>query len=197
MSARDDAIRGLCARYGVPLEQVQAGDIIVAHSTGILGWLIRVGTHSQWNHAAVVVDPGDHTPETIQVIQAEAHGVELTTLDQVAPGGYTATLPCPAVVDRSIVVREAHSLLRTKYAFVSIVSIGLKILAKMVHLPLRISIRDDSTLICSAVVALCLFNGGWSRNTDDIYEVTPAEVGLWLGVEAIIAERQKAADKAT
>ena len=191
MFADDEPIRRLCARYGLDLSAVQAGDIGVAHSTGVIGWLIRFGTRSQYNHAFVVVDEGDHTPETIQVIQAEAHGVELTTLDQVAPGGYYVILPCPVGVDRKIVCREARSLLRIKYAFVSVASIGIGIIAKALHIPFRLAIRDTSTLICSAVVALSLFNAGWKTNEPDLYSVTPASIAMDVGASAAIAAAKR------
>lgn len=185
--SNDEAIGLTLKQYGLDLSKVQAGDVGVAHSTGFLGWLIRFGTRSTYNHAFVVVDPGEHTPETIQVVQAEAHGVELTTLNLVAPGGSYAILPCPVGVDREIVVREAKALLRTKYAFVSCVSVGFGILMHALHIPFRLAVRDTSTLICSAVLYLALFNGGWDWNVPDAYNVTPAQIAVEVGNAALVA----------
>ena len=191
MSLADEAIRTVLDKQGLPLSAVQPGDIGCAHSTGILGWLIRFGTRSTWNHSFVVVDvPASPTPETITVVQAEAHGVELAKLSDVAPGGTYAILPCPVGVDRAIVVREARALLREKYAFISIASIALKIIATALHIPFRLAIRDQSTLTCSAVVALSLFNGGWSMNVPDLYQCTPAEIAILVGGAAATASRK-------
>lgn len=187
---RDVAIADLVDAYKLTLDKVQAGDIGVAHSKGFLGWLIRIGTGSYWNHAFGVVDPGDGTPETIQVIQAEAHGVELTTLDKVAPGGEVNILSCPTGVSRPIVVRELKALLRTKYAFVTDFCIGVSIIAKKLHIPLRFTVRENSTLICSAVVTLALFNAGYNTNPPDLYSVTPAEVAMELGSSAALAAKK-------
>ena len=160
----------------LPLERVQPGDIGVAHSAGAIGFLIRFFTHSRWNHAFVVVAVHGPTPPQIEVVQAEAHGVMRTTLDQVAPGGSFAILACPSGVARELVVDEALALIRTKYAFTSVISTFFNLLP----LPIRLDVRTQSTLICSAVCALALFNGGWERQWPDLYQVTPAELAVAL-----------------
>jgi hypothetical protein len=176
--SRDESL-GL-AIYGasLTLSEVQPGDIGVAHSSGAIGWLIRFFTRSTWNHVFAFVEvPANPTPETVVVIQAEAHGVMCTTLDKVAPGGSYAILRCPAGVDRVKVVAMALSLQRTKYAFVSIASIFFNFLP---WLPIRLDVRENGTLICSAVGALALLAGGWLHPWPDYYQVTPAQLATAL-----------------
>ena len=161
----------------LPLDKIQVGDIGIAHTSGVLGWLIRLGTRSKWNHAFVVVYvPMDPTPETIIVVQAQAKGVVYAKLSDVAPGGEYAILPCPDGVDRELVVAMAKTLLREKYAFVSIASIAFNFLP----LPIRLDVHQNGTLICSAVVALCLLAGGWLHPWPDLYSVTPANIATVL-----------------
>ena len=159
----------------ITVETAQPGDIGVAHSKGIIGFLIRLFTRSTWNHVFVVVSAGS-TPETVQVIQAEAHGVERVNLSDVAPGGSWSILACPSGVSRDLVVSEATALLRHKYGFVSIVSILFNLAMPF----LRLEVHEGSTLICSAVGALALFNGGWEVQFPDLYSVTPATLAAAL-----------------
>ena len=70
-------------------------------------------------------------------------------------------------------------------------SIGIGIIAKALHIPFRLAIRDTSTLICSAVVALSLFNAGWKTNEPDLYSVTPASIAMDVGASAAIAAAKR------
>lgn len=164
------------ASAAIPVSDAQPGDIILAHSTGITGKLIRFFTRSRWNHVAVIV-ACDGTEVGTTVIQAEAHGVLEAKLADVAPGGAIAILPCPNGISRELVVSEARALERDKYGFVSIVSIFFNLLP----LPIRLSVHENGTLICSAVGALALFNGGWEHQWPDLYSVTPAQLAAALG----------------
>jgi hypothetical protein len=161
---------------------IQPGDIGVAHSRGFLGAIIRFGTRSKWNHSFVIETVDDEEdPTKITVIQAEAHGVLRSALSDVAPGGGYAVLPCPRGVNRKLVVRQARDLLRTKYAFVSCVSVGFQLLMKRVHIPVRLAVMETGTIFCSAVSALCLHQGGYRKLWPDIYNVTPADIAAALG----------------
>lgn len=175
MRQNDQDIRKSLASNALDITEVQPGDIGIAHSKGLLGWLIRVGTHSYWNHVFVVISC-DGTVTGTLVIQAEAHGVQYASLDKVAPGGEWAILPCPTGVDRLKVIAEAGHLNRIKYAFVSIISIAFNLLP----LPVRLNVHENGTLICSAVGALALLAGGWLKQWPDLYSVTPAELATAL-----------------
>ncbi len=171
--ARDAAIATALAPLA--LARVQAGDVGLAHSRGLVGLLIRLLTRSKWNHAFVVVAVHGPAPDQIEVVQAEAHGVELTTLDKVAPGGRIEIIACPAP-NRSLVVAEALSLRRRRYGFVTIASI----LFNLAPLPFRLDVQENGTLICSAVAAISLLAGGWLHPWPDLYQVTPAQLAIAL-----------------
>lgn len=181
MRKRDAAIGAKLDARALPLADIQPGDIGVAHSKGIIGWLIRLGTRSYWNHSFVVVDAGKHTPETIIVVQAEAHGVEYARLADVAVGGSWAILPCPAGVDPDRVVDQADDFVGWDYAFVVIASLSINIVLPF----LRLQVQRSGTLICSAVSALSLHAGGYlERPWTDLYAVTPAQIAVALSAPA-------------
>ena len=162
------------------LTDVKVGDIGIAHTKGFFGLLIRIGTRSKWNHAFVVVlVPKNPTAQTIRVIQATPRGVIASALDEVAPGGYFAILPCPTGVSRRVVVAQAILLRRDKYAFVSILSIAFN----FIPLPIRLNLYQSSTLICSAVCAVSLHAGGWLYPWPDMYSVTPKQLAAALTTE--------------
>lgn len=150
------------------------GDIFIAHSKGILAWLIRVGTRSKWNHAGVIVKAGIDP----LVVQAEARGVsEPVPFSTVAPGGYTAILPCPAGVDHWSVAEFALGQSGTPYGFLTIASIVLTIVTPVF---IHFNFRRGDTFICSALVAFALLAGGWLHKWTDYYQVTPAQLALAL-----------------
>lgn len=182
MRKRDVAIAEAVNKAALDLPDVQPGDIGVAHSKGIIGWLIRVGTRSHWNHSFVVVEVNGPDPKDIVVVQAEAHGVEYATLDKVAPGGSYAILPCPTGVNRSLVVAQAEAYVKDAYAFIMIASIAMNILIPFLHL---YTMRAN-TLICSAVSALSLHAGGHIyKPWGDLYSVTPAQIATALSAPAV------------
>ena len=65
---------------------MQRGDLVFAHSKGVIGWAIRFGEHgSEWNHVAVL---NEETADGWTIYQAESKGVTADKLlDSVAPGG--------------------------------------------------------------------------------------------------------------
>ena len=90
----------------VDIADAKPGDIVAAHSTGIIAKLIRLFTRSPWNHIAIIVETAG-TVESTYVIQAQARGVVRAPFTSAAPGGSTAILPCPSGVSRELVVSEA------------------------------------------------------------------------------------------
>jgi hypothetical protein len=160
-------------RQEIAPADAKPGDIVVAHSKGIFGALIRLGTRSRWNHAAVVVEAGADP----LVVQAEARGVSSARLSTVAPGGYTAILRCPAGVDRYDVVGFATAAEGTAYGFFTILSITRTILTPgFIHL----NFRRGGTYICSALCSFALLAGGWLHPWTDYYQVSPAELASAL-----------------
>ena len=148
------------------------GDVVLAHTRGLFGRLIRFGTRSAWSHAAIIEMVGA-TPERTWVIQAEAKGVTRATLDQVAPGGYYAIVAAPNGLDRQRCLEWARSRVGEEYGFLTILSIALTLLSPRF---LRVDFRRQGTLICSALVALSLHAGGWLARVGDFYQVSPGSL---------------------
>lgn len=186
MSKRDDVVAVAVNAVALNLADVQPGDIVVAHSSGLIGWLIRVGTRSHWNHAAVVVAVHGPTAALIEVVQAEGHGVQRSTLDRVAPHGSFAVVACPTGVNRALVVEQALATVGDAYAFVVIASLIVNIFVPFFHLQLS----KPGALICSAVAALSLHAGGYIHPSfSDLYAVTPAQLAIAIAAPNRIKEQ--------
>jgi hypothetical protein len=164
------------------------GDIVVCHSQGFIGGAIRFGerlrsprTDAYWNHCAVVVEPVDGCDRVVQAVGA---GVEYGWFNDLGVDDTVHILSVdefPALtedgINRSKVVAAAHSLVGTRYGFLTIASVALNLLTpKWVRFP---SFRRSNTFICSAAAAWCLLAGGGNIQTYDIYSVMPSEVRAW------------------
>lgn len=152
----------------------QAGDLVFCHSSGIVGRAIRLAERLRWrpgsfyNHVALL---SEAVGDDWRVIQAEGKGVTDTALlSSVVPGGTYAVFTCPA--DRAKVLEFAHAQVGRRYGFLTIASIVVTLLS-----PQFLNVMLPDTWICSAVAAESLRAGGWLRNWDDIYQVSPAQ--LW------------------
>jgi hypothetical protein len=149
------------------------GDIVFAHSNGIMGRAIRFGEFlrwrkgSHWNHACVVSRIGKDG--TAYVIQADIHGVNEAPLESV--GEYIILEP-PAGVSRVKILNFTRNQVGSKYGILSIVSIVFDILSPN-WFP---SLRRKNSWICSAVTGEALRFGGWLQNWPDVYTVTPAQL---------------------
>lgn len=157
----------------------QPGDLVFAHSTGVIGRAIRLAERlrwkraSEWNHVAIV-DRIEN--EKVYIIQAEARGVtDTATLDTVAPGGHYEIVPPPAEVDRDRLLAFARGEVGTKYGYVTILAIAVSIIAPWVF-----TVHVPGTWVCSAVAAEALRAGGWVHRWPDVYSVTPAQLRLAL-----------------
>ena len=149
------------------------GDIVFAHSNGIMGRAIRFGEFlrwrkgSHWNHACVVsrVDKDG----VAYVIQADIKGVNEARLDSV---GQYVIIELPARVNRNKVLAFTKAQVGSKYGILSILSIVTDIITPN-WFP---SMRRKNSWICSAVTGEALRYGGWLHNWADIYTVTPAQL---------------------
>jgi len=150
-----------------------AGDIVFAHSNGIMGRAIRFGEFlrwrkgSHWNHACVVSKIAKDG--TVYVIQADIHGVNEATLESV--GEYIIIEP-PAGVSRAKILNFTRNQVGSKYGLLSILSIVFDIISPN-WFP---SLRRKNSWICSAVTGEALRFGGWLQNWPDVYTVTPAQL---------------------
>ena len=170
----DDAVlkTGL-SQYALPIDQIKSGDIGFAHSTDIMGKLIRFFTRSEVNHTFTVVEvPDNPTPETVVVIQAQLKGVSYATLASVAPGGTVWVLPLLPSLNRDLMVAQNKVMLRVKYAVVSIVSTFINLFP----LPVRLDVSLRSSIFCSALTWTGLMVAGLAEEVPDIYQVVPG----WL-----------------
>lgn len=150
---------------------MQAGDVVFAHSNGLMGRAIRFGEHlrwkkgSHWNHACVLSRQDEDG--TWYVIQADLRGVNEATLESV---GEHVVIPLPLFVDRNKVLEFTHAQLGQKYSILSILSIVTDIISPK-WFP---EVRKDYTWICSALVGEALRYGGWLKNWGSIYTPTPS-----------------------
>ena len=159
------------------VKQPVPGDIVFAHSNGIVGRAIRFAERlrwrkgSHWNHACIISRVDDKG--VAYVIQADIRGVTEALLGSV--GEYTLLEP---PCDRAKVLEFTNKQVGSKYGLLSIVSIIIDILTPE-WFP---AIRRDDTWICSAVTGEALRYAGWLQPWGDIYTVTPSQ--LWSALES-------------
>jgi hypothetical protein len=162
-----------------------AGDLVFAHSTGIIGKAIRFAERirgkggDNWNHVAVLSRRA--ADGTWYIFQAEAAGVtDDKTLDSVAPGGHYEVVPLPLEVDRFSFYLFIHSQVGAKYGFLSILSCAVDII-----IPDSICLRQAKTWICSGLVAAGLLAGDYRPAQDwamkDLYTTMPSEICTEIG----------------
>ena len=158
---------------------IRAGDLVLAHGTGLVSRIIRFGQwlrpswrpYRYWNHAAIVVAELDGVVKCVQM----ARRCEIVTLDQVSPGGKIEVRPIPNGVDRLRAIDWALQQARASrpYSIITILSIALQILTpKWLDVDFH---ENRPALICSALVARAWEHGGWDCPTDP-FQITPAEL---------------------
>ena len=165
-----------------------AGDLVFAHSTGVIGKAIRFAERirgkggGNWNHVAIL----SHQVDGVwYVIQAEAKGVTNDKpLDTVAPGGhYEIVSLSDATVDRFSFYEFISSQVGAKYGYLSIMSCAFDII-----IPDAICLRQSKTWICSGLAAAGLLAGDykpareWARK--DIYTTMPSEIFIEIARES-------------
>jgi hypothetical protein len=166
-------------------QTVQIGDAVLANTKGAYGRLIQFGQairwkkHRQWHHSAIVVriDPSGQ----IWCVQMARRG-ELVKIENIAPGRPLKIVPCPEHVDRDRAVAYAMTLVGIKYGILTIISIAFNILTPQ---PIRIDLRRDETLICSAAVARSWEHGGWYCPGDP-FQISPAQIDEYVGARGWI-----------
>lgn len=150
------------------------GDIILCHSSGILGKLIRIGERirdprksAKWNHAAVVLDNNG------SIMEALKHGISLGNISaypdhEVISNNFTQ----PQVED---LLRYAKAMQGVPYGYLTIISIALDLL-----LPFIAHFRSGKTLICSEFAAKTWEHAGWICPKIDTSHVMPSDLDKWL-----------------
>lgn len=156
----------------------QIGDVVLAHSKGPFGVLIRFGQwlrpswrpYRYWNHAAIVTNiRPDGTVRCTQM----GRKCDTVDLKDVAPNGHVTIRPAPPGMDRLRAIEYALSQVGVNYSIATILSIALSLLTpSAVRFDFR---RHGDALICSALVARSWEHGGWFCPADP-FQITPAEI---------------------
>ena len=155
---------------------LKAGDVVFAHSNGIIGRGIRLAERlrwkhgAHWNHACILWHKD--TNDEWWVIQADIRGVNHAKLTSV---GEFYVYGLPEGVDAERVIKFHEEQLGSKYSVLSIASILIDLLTPN-FFP---EFRRDHTWICSSLVAEGLRAGGWftpQSNWGSIYTVTPSQL---------------------
>lgn len=156
---------------------MQAGDIVVCTSKGLIGasirWAQKRSGEKDWdkNHVAVL---NEQVGNDWTVIQADAAGVtDNELLSTIAPGGSYSIINLPSTIDRGRFLTFLRTQVGSKYGYLSIVSCSFDM-----WLPDAICLRRADTWICSGLVAGALWFCGFPAAADwhDLYTVTPAEI---------------------
>jgi uncharacterized protein YycO len=93
----------------------RVGDFGVVKTNGWIGWLIRLGTNSRWNHTFIYVGDG-------LIVEANPTGVALTNVS-VYPNIAWNHHEELSVEKRSIIAEHAKSLVGKPYGFIDIITI--------------------------------------------------------------------------
>lgn len=155
----------------------QPGDIVFAHSNGIMGKAIRLGEWlrfrrgSHWNHVCFIDRVVDGVP---YVLQAEPSGVTVDkTLDSV--GAYLLMEP-PKGVDRTQVMFFARQQVGYHYGWLMILALAVDIITPAWFPTFHLASKKKPSWICSVLSAEALRFGGWFHQWPSIYQVTPSQV---------------------
>jgi len=154
--------------------ELMPGTYLCLETRTLLGWLVRLFTRSPFDHAALVVGPGE-------IIQATTKGVSRGPLSQFR--GCLAVANSADRVwssDRELIVAKALTYSGYEYAFPAIVVIGLRKLGFKWRWLLRASASADrDAVFCSELIALAGQAGhhdDWLCGEKSAATVTPAEL---------------------
>ena len=173
----------------------EPGDVVFAHSNGIMGRAIRFAERlrgrsgSFYNHVCFV----DRVEDGVAfVLQAEPRGV---TIDKPIStvGEYLLMRPPPSVdVDRMMFF--ARKQVGFRYSWLTIAALCLDILTPGWFPTFQPANKRSNSWICSALTGESLRFGGWYHRWPSIYLVTPSQVYVALH---LANERQFATPAAT
>ena len=146
------------------------GDIMLAHSRGIGGWMIKTGEAlrdgpkaAKWTHAGLVVGNQGET------IEAQSAGVVRANL---ADHKTFIVIPCPPGVARIKVLDAVLGMVGWKYSWLDLILMGVDCLF---NTKLHTSKHTGNQVICSELVALCLVAGGW-KSPKSPYAMMPSDL---------------------
>lgn len=146
-----------------------AGLYGVVKTSGLVPWVIRRATHSQFDHAFVVLEDG-------AVVEAEPAGVRLGHLSEY----YGCRIAINSaeemsVEQRATVVATAKAMIGKPYGDLQIIDDGLESLGWHWRWLLKRA-SGDGEVVCSQLVAIAGQAAGldWRGGADSATETTPA-----------------------
>ena len=148
----------------------RVGDYGVVKTNGWVGWLIRVGTVSRWNHAFVYV--GDGT-----IVEANPSGIEYSPVSKYENIAWNRHEDLSEDT-RIAIANNARYLVGKAYSFLTIALIAFRILGVKSLANLRIlqKFAEKEGYICSELVAECYSQSGVDLCDQPDYRVVPGDL---------------------
>lgn len=126
--------------------QPRIGDYGVVKTKGWMGWLIRVGTASRWNHAFIYIGND-------QIVEANPTGVSISPVSKYPLIAWNQHEELTDAQRKKIVSR-AKAFVGEPYGFGAILVIALKILGlKIITKLFNEFAENENSVICSQLVA--------------------------------------------
>jgi hypothetical protein len=144
------------------------GDVAISYSHSFVGWAIRLGTRSRYNHTRLVVDHAGGT------LEAMSNGAIWGHVHQ----GDIVLRPPLTEEQRARVHDVATQLHGTPYGFLGVVALGLAQFGIMLPwVRTRIQRRDE--LFCSQLVDYAWYRCGFNAYKDGRVpmDVSPGDLG--------------------
>lgn len=137
---------------------------------GFLGWLIRVGTRSRYNHAFIVMDGG-------QVVQADPKGASWGQLSDYQHDAVVFSQDVLSPEQRAAIMNKAVVLLGTPYGWTDIVRLALRCAGVQWQWLTRAA-DNERAMICSQLVSACGAAAGvdWLCGREAAAAVTPGDL---------------------
>lgn len=156
------------------------GDFILTHSEAIPGKVIRLGEFiryhgdmrdfSHWNHSALIVS------EDGKLIEAVGRGVSYGHINDYLNQEYYVVNTKLNKQSQQQAINAAKSYLDDKYGWVTIISLTIELLTGV-----RIQFSTSNSIICSALVAMSLWAGGYVFDRNPL-QMMPADLAAAFNV---------------
>jgi len=146
------------------------GDYGVVKTNGLVGFLIRVGTMSRWNHAFICVDDN-------LIVEARPIGATLSPVSKYPRAAYNQHENI-SDEQREKIIDFAVKAVGTPYGFIDILVIFLRILGLRFGSKTRLMswLGNKDGLICSELVAKAYETADFKLINEPSYIVTPGDL---------------------